>query len=67
MARPTLPAHFHNFDVEPRLSKGEVEISSDSEGSVLSGIDVKAGGTWIGINKTGQIGFLCVWSLSVLA
>jgi len=58
LARPALPAHFHNFDVEPRLSKDEVEISSDSEGSVLSGVDIEGGGTWIGINKTGQIGFL---------
>jgi len=58
LARPTLPAHFHNFNVEQRLSRGEVENPSDSEGFVLSGIDLESGGTWMGINKTGQIAFL---------
>jgi hypothetical protein len=30
------------------------------EGSVLSGVDVRAGGTWLGINRTGRVAFLLV-------
>ncbi|GJJ15816.1 hypothetical protein Clacol_010094 [Clathrus columnatus] len=44
--RPTKTAHWHNFD-QP-LSKP----------TVLSGIDIVAGGTWLGINETGNIAVL---------
>jgi uncharacterized protein with NRDE domain len=48
--RPTKGAHFHSFDKE---------IGSDhQQGSVLSGRDLLAGGTWLGISESGRIGLL---------
>ncbi|PCH39817.1 DUF833-domain-containing protein [Wolfiporia cocos MD-104 SS10] len=50
LSRPTSNAHFHSFD------------SSDSDrlddGSVLSGRDILAGGTWAGINRKGRVAIL---------
>ncbi|KAF8349596.1 NRDE protein-domain-containing protein [Amanita rubescens] len=46
--RPTQSAHFHSFAKE----------SSDSPGLVLSGLDERAGGTWVGINRAGRVALL---------
>lgn len=46
LGRPTEPAHFHTF--------------GRPGGDVLSGLDVRAGGTWLGINRRGRIAVLCV-------
>lgn len=43
--RPTTPAHFHSF-------------STHSQPNILSGIDIRAGGTWLGITRSGKIAFL---------
>jgi len=50
--RPTTRAHFHNFEPLP-----EAEVDS-SKGQVLSGRDLIAGGTWLGINRKGRIAVL---------
>ncbi|KAH9080276.1 DUF833-domain-containing protein [Lactarius deliciosus] len=52
LGRPTLPAHFHSFEA---LSQSTPASNSDvlgSTGSVLSGRDMLAGGTWLGMNRT---------------
>ncbi|KIJ64585.1 hypothetical protein HYDPIDRAFT_111952 [Hydnomerulius pinastri MD-312] len=49
LSRPTEFAHFHSFE-----KKGH----SLQEDSVLSGIDVRAGGTWLGVNRTGKVALL---------
>ncbi|KAF9508311.1 hypothetical protein BS47DRAFT_1366016 [Hydnum rufescens UP504] len=62
--RPTLPAAFHDF-----LAVSATTPDSDAagvidaggkrkEGSILSGIDIKAGGTWLGINKRGRVAMI---------
>lgn len=68
LARPTLPVHFHSFEA---LSLSSQPASSSNDGSsavkdnikqrgcVLSGRDVRAEGTWLGINpSTGRIALL---------
>lgn len=50
LERPTDLACFHSFD--------KLEQRSLPEGNVLSGIDVRAGGTWLGVNRTGRVAFL---------
>jgi uncharacterized protein with NRDE domain len=52
LSRPTLPAHFHNF--------GFPVVVGENEGEVLSGRDVEAGGTWLGITRSGRIALLYV-------
>ena len=47
LSRPTLDADFHSFGVE-----------TDQEHQVLSGRDELAGGTWLGINRTGKVAML---------
>ncbi|KAF8549217.1 hypothetical protein OG21DRAFT_1515436 [Imleria badia] len=42
LSRPTEPARFHSFGEEP----------------VLSGIDVQAGGTWLGLSRSGKLAVL---------
>lgn len=42
LSRPTQPAAFHSFGGQP----------------VLSGIDVRAGGTWLGLTQTGKLALL---------
>jgi uncharacterized protein with NRDE domain len=42
LSRPTEPACFHSFGEEP----------------VLSGIDVQAGGTWLGLSRSGKLAVL---------
>lgn len=56
--RPTLPASWHDF-VSARESRNHGSSSAGSwsspdTGSVLSGIDVLVGGTWMGINRAGR-------------
>ena len=53
--RPTIDAHFHNFG--PITPDGGDHNDQES-GTVLSGRDAKAGGTWLGINKAGRIALL---------
>ncbi|KAI0079492.1 DUF833-domain-containing protein [Panus rudis PR-1116 ss-1] len=50
LSRPTAPAHFHSFE--------EVGKDPGSDGFVLSGRDLKAGGTWLGINRAGRVALL---------
>jgi hypothetical protein len=64
LARPTLPAHFHSFEAltAPAPSNDNVPAVQDdvkSRGRVLSGRDVQAEGTWLGISQsTGRIALL---------
>lgn len=60
--RPTLPASWHDFTVvggshNPSARSTGAPASTDT-GSVLSGIDVQAGGTWMGINRAGRIALM---------
>jgi len=50
LSRPTTNAHFHSFGHKP-----ESEVQ---EGFVLSGRDLRAGGTWLGINRSGRVALL---------
>jgi uncharacterized protein with NRDE domain len=50
LERPTDLAHFHSFD-----KLGEHSLS---EANILSGVDVRAGGTWLGVNRSGRVAFL---------
>ncbi|KAI9443438.1 DUF833-domain-containing protein [Lactarius indigo] len=56
LGRPTLPAHFHSFEAlsQPASNPdGPPAVQRDQgTGSVLSGRDMLAGGTWLGINRT---------------
>lgn len=53
--RPALPAAWHNFPAGRTKATTSPELAP---GNVLSGIDVQAGGTWMGINRAGRIAFL---------
>ncbi|EJF63273.1 hypothetical protein DICSQDRAFT_55616 [Dichomitus squalens LYAD-421 SS1] len=48
--RPTAPAHWHSF--------GPINADNTGEGSVLSGRDLLAGGTWAGISRGGRVALL---------
>ncbi|RDX53474.1 DUF833-domain-containing protein [Polyporus arcularius HHB13444] len=48
--RPTTPAHWHSF--------GPISAQDDQRGSVLSGRDLLAGGTWAGVSRTGRVALL---------
>ncbi|OJT09950.1 hypothetical protein TRAPUB_13587 [Trametes pubescens] len=50
LSRPTSPAHWHAF--EP------ISAVDNIEGPVLSGRDLKAGGTWAGLNRSGRLALL---------
>ncbi|KAF9020286.1 DUF833-domain-containing protein [Hymenopellis radicata] len=52
LTRPTSDAHFHNFDHD---SSGERGATS---GQILSGIDLRGGGTWLGLNRSGRLAVL---------
>lgn len=64
LARPTLPAHFHSFEAltTPAPSNDNVpavQVDVKSRGRVLSGRDVQAEGTWLGISQsTGRVALL---------
>ncbi|QRV92791.1 Ser/Thr-rich protein T10 in DGCR region [Ceratobasidium sp. AG-Ba] len=45
ISRPTIPAEWHDFD-------------SSSNSDILSGRDVMAGGTWLGVNRKGDFALL---------
>ncbi|KIL00216.1 hypothetical protein PAXRUDRAFT_29994 [Paxillus rubicundulus Ve08.2h10] len=47
LSRPTEFAHFHSF--------GDYSLQ---EATVLSGIDIQGGGTWLGLNRSGKLGLL---------
>jgi len=49
LSRPTQDAQFHNFEKD-----GAESIS----GYILSGRDEKAGGTWLGVNRSGKVALL---------
>ncbi|KAI0086943.1 DUF833-domain-containing protein [Irpex rosettiformis] len=59
LSRPTTTAYWHSFEV-PINEKDIAEESNNSsnKGSVLSGRDLRAGGTWLGINRHGDVAFL---------
>jgi len=48
LSRPTQDAHFHNFEKE----------AGSAQGNILSGLDIKAGGTWFGVSRTGKVALL---------
>ncbi|CAE6518285.1 unnamed protein product [Rhizoctonia solani] len=48
LSRPTIPADWHNFD----------DSQVGGEKYALSGRDATAGGTWLGINKKGDVALL---------
>ncbi|KAJ3574137.1 hypothetical protein NP233_g1961 [Leucocoprinus birnbaumii] len=51
--RPTQDAHFHSFGMGPCP-----QSSSNVSGNILSGRDVKAGGSWFGLNRAGRVALL---------
>ncbi|OBZ68641.1 Transport and Golgi organization 2 [Grifola frondosa] len=50
LSRPTAPAHLHSF--------GNNCAQDSGDGSILSGRDLLAGGTWAGISRTGRVALL---------
>ena len=64
LARPTLPAHFHSFEAltTPAPSNDTVPVVQEnlrSKEKVLSGRDVRAEGTWLGISQsTGRVALM---------
>jgi len=54
--RPTTHARFHNF--EKKIPGDDESATSEKPGEVLSGRDLVAGGTWLGINRKGRIAVL---------
>lgn len=61
LARPTLSAHFHSFEALPKSALNDDGPASEDNdrGSVLSGRDQLAGGTWLGISRpTGRVALL---------
>lgn len=50
LARPTAPAAFHSFERDG--------LDDVTEGSVLSGRDLRAGGSWLGVSRSGRVAFL---------
>lgn len=48
LARPTLPAAVHHFG----------KTCHHEGDNIISGLDIKAGGTWLGINRHGRIAML---------
>lgn len=58
--RATDPACFHSFDkhLPERKEKGLGSGKGTEHENVLSGVDVRAGGTWLGVTRTGRVAFL---------
>lgn len=50
LSRPTAKAHWHSF--------GGVRDDAAGDGSILSGRDLRAGGTWAGVNRSGRVSLL---------
>ncbi|KAI0059610.1 hypothetical protein BV25DRAFT_1828873 [Artomyces pyxidatus] len=53
LARPTADAHFHSFE-----NLDSTEERHPGAGSVLSGRDLLAGGTWFGLSRAGRLALL---------
>ncbi|KAL0961516.1 hypothetical protein HGRIS_006457 [Hohenbuehelia grisea] len=51
--RPTKDAHFHSFEHEAGVHHGRQDA-----GKVLSGRDEMAGGTWLGLSRSGRVSVL---------
>lgn len=49
LSRPTQPACFHDFGAQ---------LKTGQQPNILSGIDVKAGGTWLGVSRAGKLALL---------
>ena len=62
LSRPTTTAYWHSFEfpINEQDACTEESNNSSNKGSVLSGRDLRAGGTWLGINRHGDVAFLCV-------
>ncbi|KAI6014729.1 hypothetical protein BKA83DRAFT_4343943 [Pisolithus microcarpus] len=69
LTRPTEFAHFHSFEAQGHLHGGisqdqqlarqhPTQHPQDRDAVVLSGIDVQAGGTWLGLARTGKLALL---------
>ncbi|KAI5980911.1 NRDE protein-domain-containing protein [Pisolithus albus] len=69
LTRPTEFAHFHSFEAQGHLHDGissdqqlprqrPTQRPQDGDAVVLSGIDVQAGGTWLGLARTGKLALL---------
>ncbi|EJU03309.1 DUF833-domain-containing protein [Dacryopinax primogenitus] len=54
--RATTHARFHNFEI--KIPGDDDEATPEKPGDVLSGRDLVAGGTWLGINRKGRIAVL---------
>ncbi|KAG8846281.1 hypothetical protein FRB96_002033 [Tulasnella sp. 330] len=54
--RPTLAARFHSF--EPQDPETHDPSVSEGDGMILSGRDSEAGGTWLGMTRSGRIALL---------
>lgn len=52
LSRATENAHFHSF--------GHGQEGSASDHFVLSGLDLQAGGSWFGTNRSGKVALLSV-------
>ena len=51
LSRPTTTSHWHYFEMP-------VTVPEAPNGNVLSGRDLRGGGTWLGITRTGRFAFL---------
>ncbi|KAI6044923.1 hypothetical protein EDC04DRAFT_2640695 [Pisolithus marmoratus] len=68
LSRPTEFAHFHSLESQgqahlgilqdQQLGQRPTQHSQDRGAVVLSGIDVQAGGTWLGLARTGKLALL---------
>ncbi|KAI0311248.1 NRDE protein-domain-containing protein [Amylostereum chailletii] len=68
LARPTVPAHFHAFESTVPSAPPPPGPESDEDrrslphapenARVLSGRDLVAGGTWLGLSRRGRLAFL---------
>lgn len=56
LTRPTSDAHFHDFNHDSSGERGP------TSGQILSGIDLRGGGTWLGLNRSGRLAVLYVSS-----
>ncbi|KAI0344468.1 DUF833-domain-containing protein [Trametopsis cervina] len=64
LARPTSAAHWHAFESGPSTTSSSTATDNEDEDvegkrvRVLSGRDLRAGGTWLGISRDGNVAFL---------
>ena len=62
--RPTMPAHWHAFEPISSPSHSPDSLAS-SRPYVLAGRDAVAGGTWLGINRSGHVAVMHVQFTSI--